>query len=48
MEIRKMSIDEIIRFFEEEGIKLIHKEAEKIIPFLELLLKSAVKHIFDE
>lgn len=49
LEIKNISIDEVIKIFkEEEGIELTIEEAEQIVAFLKMLLTTTVKSFLDE
>ena len=49
LEIKNISIDEVIKIFkEEEGVELIIQEAEQIVEFLKMLLTITVKRFLDE
>ncbi|MBT2620339.1 hypothetical protein [Chryseobacterium sp. ISL-6] len=49
IEIKNISIDEVIKLFkEEEGIELTIEEAEQITAFLKMLLEITVKRFLDE
>ena len=49
LEIKNISIDEVIKIFkEEEGVELTIQEAEQIVEFLKMLLTSTVKRFLDE
>lgn len=49
LEIKNISIDEVIKIFkEEEGVELAIQEAEQIVEFLKMLLTITVKRFLDE
>lgn len=49
LEIKSISIDEVIKIFkEEEGVELTTEEAEQIVEFLKMLLAFTIKQFLDK
>ena len=49
VEVKKISIDEVINLFkEEDGIELSKAEAEQIVAFITTLIKLTIKIILEE
>lgn len=49
IEIKNVSIEEVIKIFkEEDGIKLTVEEAEQIVVFLKILLTITAKRFLEE
>ena len=49
LEIKNISIEEVIKIFkEEEGVELTVPEAEQIVEFLKMLLTVTIRQFLDE
>lgn len=43
IDVKMISIEEVVKIFKEEGVDLTHEEAEQVSVFLTMLLKATVK-----